>query len=243
MSRSASTGVRFLCLVFALVLAVPLLQPGRAMAQPVLGLAKQACTFVPTTTCSSSNVTAASGQTVQYNLTYSNASTGTTGTVTITDQLQPGQTYTTGSCTVPTTVPASTCIFTPAGMGTLAYVTFTINNVTPSTTGVVSFAVTINTGATGPITNRASASATGAVTVNSNQTTVNATPTVGLTKLVKDVTTAGSYGTNISARAGDTLRYAITVTNNGMVTASAVQVADPLQSGQTYVPSSCTPVS
>lgn len=60
-------------------------------------------------------------------------------------------------------------------------------------------------------------------------------------KLVRDVTTGGAYSTSISASAGDDVRYQITVTNNGPSTANSVGINDPLQPGQYYVATSCSP--
>jgi uncharacterized repeat protein (TIGR01451 family) len=154
-----------------LALAFVIMPPGRAFAAVGIGIGKTVCD-VTLTSCNpltpSYGITVAPGSKVQYNVTVVNDG-NVAGPITITDQLQPGQTYLSSSVQCVNTgggTPLVTCTFPGVGAGSAA-------------TAIIQ--VSIDTGSGGTITNTATASTPPALLVNSNQVTVNVTsaPTGG----------------------------------------------------------------
>lgn len=251
MQGRAFPGVRALTVALALVLGVGFLQPRIAAASPVVSLTKSICSYTYGGGCAST-ATVPGGTYVQYVITYTNG--GTSGPLNITDVLsQPAaETYSPGSCTVPTGSGA-TC---GDSGGSPDVVTFAFPNVPAGATGTVSFGVTISSGYSGSITNMAYAGYGASTYGSSNSTTLTVGGTGGYTggytgggngpltvsKSVRDSSTGSSYGSTTYANPGDTLQYSITVTNGTTGTATSVVVYDTLQGYQTYRAGSCAPI-
>lgn len=213
----------------SLALLAPLMQSGSASAQPILGLSKQVAVGTGTYGFSQN---ATPGSTLNYVITYSNTGNVAAPSLTIQDTLNAGQTlsYYSQYCSPSATSPV--------------VVTCTIPNVPMNTSGSVAIGTTVNTGFSGTITNTAQASTTISGTTyvaGSNTTTVTVsggpppTPGVTLQKFVADSSRSGAYSTSINATVGDTLLYALQLTNNSGTVLPSVTISDALAPGQAYI--------
>jgi hypothetical protein len=156
--------VRILCLSL-LILAFQLAQSRHAAADVGLGIGKYVCNIDYGSCPASTNtrsVTAVPGSRIQYNINYVNDGS-TAGTITITDQIQPGQTYLSAS---------AAC--TNTGGGT-PLVTCSIPNVAAGQSGTVIIQTMVDAGFSGTITNTATGSTGPTVSIPSNQVTVTVT--------------------------------------------------------------------
>jgi len=185
--------------------------------------------------------TAKPGDTLDYQLSYTNTGGGPATGVVITDKLAEGQTYVAGSC-APTP-----CSYDAASR------TVTFSPATPiATTATFTFSVTL----TGPfgagdthIFNTSIVKSDTEPPKSSNQTdvTVTAAPKSVPGKKQRNVTTdtpAGSTNytaSNISASPGDTLEYQLTYTNGGNATAATATITDSIPAGASFVAGSCIP--
>jgi len=188
-----------------------------------LGLVKSA------NPASGSNVTP--GQTITYNLNFSNTGNGPANNAVITDVLDSKITYVANSCT-----PVAACTYD----ATSRTLTWNLGTLAAGATGTGSFQATVNAGATGTISNKATISATGVTPVDSNIVThvIVAPATPNLT-IVKSANPASGSQVNT----GSTITYSLAIQNSGQGNAAGVVVTDVLDSKITYVANSCTPAA
>lgn len=239
MSKLVTLAIRTLCVLLALVLAMGIVQPRGTSAATTLGISK---TVVDANTGSST--TANVGDTLTYRLSLTNTATSTAFPVTVTDVLQPGQTYVAGSCLIGAGVTSSTASCGPISGG-IGFQNLSVPAGYLGGTPDLTFQVTVNPGTAGPITNQATALGAGQ-TALSNTTSINvgaaAATTLTASKTVENVTTGGTPGATATASPGNTLRYFLNFANTGS-TPAAVTLTDTLQSGQNFLgcaPSPCS---
>ncbi|HET7489292.1 MAG TPA: Ig-like domain-containing protein, partial [Acidimicrobiales bacterium] len=152
--------------------------------------------------------TASPGQTLEYQLTYTNAGPGIAHNVVVTDTLQPNQTLVSGSCSPSCTVNGSKLTWTFASVGA-------------NSPQVMTFRVTLDAsfpaGAT-TITNTGSVDTTEEAPKDSDTvtTTVNAAP---------NVTRSKSASPN-PASVGQTVTYTLAYTNSGNASATYPSIVD-----------------
>ena len=176
--------------------------------------------------------TATPGQTLQYEIVYTNTDRRPSG-VTVTDTVEAGSSYVACSC------PAA------SRSGTATSVSWTLGDVPSGGSRTLTFNAlvdsTFNT-PTAEIRNTAKGNGVGEPQRSSNTTvvTVLANPTSSLDKSVRNVTTNGSFGNTATASPGNVLEYRVQYTNAGPGNATNVVVTDQIQAGQTYVGGSCT---
>ncbi len=179
---------------------------------------------------------ASPGDTLEYQLTYTNTGAVAATNVQVTDVIQAKQTLVPGSCS-----PACT------GTGTAADpLKWTFASVAPGGMQVMTFRVVLDVSfpaGTTQVKNVAVVDTAEEAPKNSNETTttVTATPNSSLAKAVKNVTTGGSFATTANASPGDILEYQLTYTNTGNVPLTNVEITDVIQAKQTFVGGSCTP--
>ena len=164
------------------------------------------------------------GQTLTYTLAVSNAGTGASGTVVITDPMPGGTSYVDGSASCGS-VP--NCAVTNTGP-----VTFTLSSVAAGASGLVlTFRTTVATTATGDVTNTATYSDLGGCTGASCSTnTVRnpiSNPAVAAQKAVKPVTSATGKSNNNSASTTQTGTVVSGAKNTPVVGATSVHTGEP----------------
>ncbi|HET7688913.1 MAG TPA: hypothetical protein VFK41_00915, partial [Nocardioidaceae bacterium] len=178
---------------------------------------------------------ASSGNTLQYQLTYTNNGPVTANSVVVTDVIQGNQTYVASSCSPNTQT--QTCSYDDSKKT----VTWNLGNVASKASVVMTFSTTLGTfTSSATVKNVAVVDTAQEEPKNSNETTVNVTavPNTNGVKNVRNVTTNGQFGTSATASPGDTLEYRIAVTNSGNGPATGI-VKDTISGNQTYVPGSC----
>jgi uncharacterized repeat protein (TIGR01451 family) len=178
--------------------------------------------------------TASPGDTLEYQIKYTNGGSAPATNVKITDQIAPGQTYVAGSCTGGCTFDANTNT-----------ISWTIASVAPGDTVDLRFKVTVNPDAANGATIKNVAVVTtneepGSTNSDETTVTVSAAPKSALKKEVRNVTTNGSFGTSTDASPGDTLEYQLTYTNTGSGPATNVVISDPIPNKTTFVSCSDT---
>jgi len=180
------------------------------------------------------------GDTIRYNVSVANnTSVGASG-LHIVDQLSPDLTF----------VGCNSCSTQPSSVNGRATTTMTGPAFTLASGGQAGstangyFVVKVNSGFTGQIRNSFVVFGGNIATTSSNTVLVNvaapapAPTTLTIQKLVRDVTTGGTFASTAQARPGDVLQYRIIV-NSTSGTAYNVKVADTLQSGQLMELNSC----
>jgi uncharacterized repeat protein (TIGR01451 family) len=184
------------------------------------------------------STTASPGDTIEYQLTYTNTGTSTATNVTISDPIPAKTTFVSCSQNPPCTTTG-----TP-----VTSVSWTFASVAPGQTVVVTFRVKLDStgwpaGTTTAVTNVGTVcTAEEPSCSNSNQTTVNVqTPSSSLAKAVRNVTSGGSFSTSTTAKPGDVIEYRLTYTNAGPGTAHNVVISDPIPAHTTFVSCSQTP--
>lgn len=168
-----------------------------------------------------------SGDTITYQLTYSNIGTGLATTVSIVDQLPAGVTYVANSTT------SAPNIGQPTVAGNM--LTWNLSSLAPGANGTITFQVKItNFVACVPYTNMTTIAAinepttlTGNNAASAAITTVCPSPDVLTTKTVSAI--SGSY------MPGNAVEYTLGYQNIGQGAASGVVVVDTLPAGVTFV--------
>jgi uncharacterized repeat protein (TIGR01451 family) len=196
-------------------------------AAPVLGQAK-AVKNVSTGTAYGSSTDASPGDTIEYQLTFSNTGNADATGVLLTDPVPTGTAYV--SCTGGCEQSGST-------------VTWDLGTVAPNHSVVVTFRVTVSTtgftgGTTTPIQNIARA-CMGTSCVDSPPVVVNVKmPSSSLTKAVRNVTDSGTFVAATTGDPGETIEYQLVYRNAGPGIAHDVVVTDAVPNRTTYL--SCT---
>jgi len=149
--RPATFAIRTLGALLALILAIGIVQPRGTSAATTLGISK---TVVDSNTGSST--TANVGDTLTYRLSLTNSATSTAFPITVTDVLQPGQTYVSGSCGIGAGVTSPTASCGPISGG-IGFQNLSVPASYLGGTPDLTFQVTANSGAEGAIINQASA--------------------------------------------------------------------------------------
>jgi uncharacterized repeat protein (TIGR01451 family) len=174
------------------------------------------------------NATATPGSTLSYNIQFSNMTGATTTATTITDTLQPGQSFVSASAGCSASVSGGVTTVT-CNLGSVP------NYPTAGSIGTVNIVTQVIGGFNGTIPNTAYISATAYSPQPSNTTYVTVGGGGGLADLSKRVSVNGSaYGTTATANPGDELTYDITYSNNTGVNQN-VTVYDTLQAGQSLL--------
>lgn len=185
---------------------------------------------------------AVTGDYLTYQLSYNNSAATSAGSVTFTDQLQPGQTLVqiSSGCTTNTAFMFITCTAPSVGAAgqSTSSGSFTITTrVTGSTSSIANTACYSVSSA--PTTTSCNGSA--ALPTNTTYVTVNGAPSSSASTLQKAVSINGSaYGVGGQAQPGSTLAYVLTFTNNTGTTLSTVTFHDTLAAGQTPLASPAT---
>jgi len=196
-------------------------------AAPVQALHKQERDVTAGGTFSNGPISANPGDTLEYQLAYSNTGNAAATSVVVSDAL-PGRT-TFVSC-------SNACTHSATG------VSWNLGSVNPGTvtrTFMVKLDATFPAGST--TVDNAAVSTSGQGNVNSNTVVANVTadPVTALAKAERDVTSGGTFSSGpITANPGDTLEYRLTYRNTGNAAATSVTVNDPLPGHTTFV--SCT---
>lgn len=173
------------------------------------------------------------GDTVEYQLSYTNAGPGTAHDVEVRDVIAAGQTFVNDSC-LPNTI---ACTLTNSTL------TWDLGTVEPGSV-VLKFQVQI-TGSFDPgtateIDNVATATNDENESPTSPETTVTVkTPSSSLVKSVRNASTGGAFATTATATPGDLIEYQLVYTNAGPGTATNVVVSDPIPTKTTW--QSCSP--
>ena len=176
--------------------------------------------------------TAKPGDTIQYQIVYTNGGPGTATNVVVSDPIPANSGYVscTGGCT--TNGPP------------VSIVTWNLGSVAPGTrtlTFTVKLGDSFPAGSTA-VKNVATVTATAESPPPSNEVvvTVTARPDSTVAKSVRNATTnpAGSFNATATAKPGDTIEYRIVYANEGDAPATNVVVSDPIPASSTFV--SCT---
>ena len=173
------------------------------------------------------SITAAPGDSVEYQLTYTNNGPGIAHDVVLSDQIRQRTTYTscTGGCTT-------------VGSPVVTSVKWTYPSVASGETKVVTFIVKLDTSfpaGTTTITNVATICVREIGCKDSPPVTVTVTATTAL-KLVKCASTTSSV------KSGDSVTYTLSYSNTGNGIATNVTISEPIPGGSTFASCTGTPV-
>jgi uncharacterized repeat protein (TIGR01451 family) len=180
-------------------------------------------------------ITGSPGDTIQYQLVYTNTGNANATNVTVTDVVPNAHaTYVAGSCTGGTT-----CLYDAPSHT----ITWNLGTVQPGSANAVTLNFSILLDSVFPVgttvlTNVGVVTATGQEPTNSNPviTNVPAAPASTLDKAQRDVTTGGSFvATAITAHPSDVLEYRLTYSNSGSAAATNVVVTDPIPARSTFL--------
>jgi uncharacterized repeat protein (TIGR01451 family) len=180
-------------------------------------------------------ITANTGDTLEYRLTYHNSGNAPATNVVLTDPVPSFSTYVScagGCATAGNPVTSVSWSLGTVAAGGNATVTFQVHLASVFAAG------------TTQVTNQATVTAADESSAQSNpvSASVTAAPSSGVTKAERNVTAAGSFAAGpIAAQPGDTLEYRLTYDNVSNANASGVVVTDPIPAGTTLVAASCVP--
>ncbi len=175
--------------------------PALQITKQVRNVSKGEASFGPSTQ-------AASGETVEFQITVRNIGDANAQNVTVTDPSVSGLSFTTQN--------------------------FNVGTLTPNqTSSPLKFTATFNS--TSDVTNTATAQATGVNPVSAQAVVkpiiVTGNPTLQITKQVRDINTGTSFGGSTPANTGDTVEYQVIIKNIGNATANNVVFTDILPAG------------
>jgi uncharacterized repeat protein (TIGR01451 family) len=175
-------------------------------------------------------IAAQTGDTLEYQLVYSNTGSANATLVVVTDPIPAHSTFL--SCTAGCSHSAST-------------VTWNVGTVAPEDSVTLNFSVVLDAVfpvGTTEVSNAAVATTheeQGSTPSNTVIANVPAAPMSSIVKAQRDVTTHGDFvATTITANPGDVLEYRLTYSNTGNAPATNVVVTDPIPARSTFL--SCT---